>query len=70
MLHQYLLNKVCRSLQEFAYKSSFFGLADANEPVDEEEQEEKAYFEQIEMSSYLRSFKQLDSVNILYAVVQ
>ena len=35
----------------------------------ESEFEEESYFEQIEMTSYLRSFKELDQIPTMYAVM-
>jgi len=59
MLHRSLLSKVTSSFQEFVFSSNYFNI----KPQDDEEE---AYFETIEMSSYLRSFKVLDSYQTLY----
>jgi len=57
---------VCNQFTEFVTQSNFF-LQDFEQRAEEApRQEEEAYFETVEMSSYLRSFALLDAQKDFY----
>ena len=68
MLRHPLLDKVTGSFTDFIRNSHFFRMQ--SQLPEDSELEEATYFEQGEMSSYLRQFKKLRAIPDLYNLVQ
>ena len=67
MLRHPLLEKVAGSFTNFVHTSHFFRMQSLL--PEDSELEECAYFEQVEMSSYLRQFKKLHAIQDVYNLV-
>ena len=68
MLRHPLLDKVASRFTSFIHNSYLFGNKSGD--LVESELEENIYFEEIEMSSYLRQFKKLGAIADFYGLVQ
>ena len=68
MLRHPLLEKVANKFTSFVHNSYLFGnrIGDSTES----EVDEITYFEEVEMSSYLRQFKKLGAIADFYGLVQ
>ena len=62
VLHRQLLSQVNTSFYNFITESKYFSADEA----DDSDAEDEAYFEEIEMSSFLRTFKELAANDTLY----
>lgn len=67
MFHRTILTKLNASFYEFISTSKYFLQGEAEPPSDTDEEE--AYFEEIEMSSYLRAFKELSAIDTFYQLL-
>ena len=65
VLHRQLLSQVNTSFYNFITESKYFSA----DEVDDSDAEDEAYFEEIEMSSFLRTFKELAANDTLYQLL-
>lgn len=74
IFHRTILTRLNTLFHSFITSSRYFELAkkraNVEAEVGEETEDEETYFEEVEMSSYLRSYKELGSIDTLYQMLQ